>query len=468
VSTCYLKRFLSELTEVIEALTGSSASLSESVATWLNETREAYAHIAASLSAADITDATRRSYLDRVALPYEAHRARAYSRRLGGRVSVSHDALLTLCASAITVCEWTLKRARRVDGLYDAYRLMRRHPDGGLGVTALPLMLEGQVALLSSGVLDPSEAADLVDALFTSGLYRADQKSFTLMVPVARPGFMAVNAVDVSPLIAETLSRATSWGVLRQDDSGTWRFHPELSSHRDLAERLDGHHASEAERTALATAYEATFEHHRFLGRSGAMYSYEGIGCIYWHMVAKLLLAVGECATEAESDRTSRSRLVGLYQRVRDGLGFRRSAKSYGAFPADPYSHTPAHRGAQQPGMTGLVKEDLLTRYLELGVALHGGQLSFAPQLLQTSEFIAQAGSFKGHARPAHALAFTLAGVPVIYVLGDSARIQLIAQDETERTIEGPSLDVEASARWLGREGGPRVVYVTVNRDALN
>ena len=32
----------------------------------------------------------------------------------------------------------------------------------------------------------------------------------------------------------------------------------------------------------------------------------------------------------------------------------------YGAFPTDPYSHTPGGKGAQQPGMTGQVKEDLL------------------------------------------------------------------------------------------------------------
>ena len=35
-----------------------------------------------------------------------------------------------------------------------------------------------------------------------------------------------------------------------------------------------------------------------------------------------------------------------------------KTVRSYGAFPSDPYSHTPAHAGAQQPGMTGQVKED--------------------------------------------------------------------------------------------------------------
>ena len=35
-------------------------------------------------------------------------------------------------------------------------------------------------------------------------------------------------------------------------------------------------------------------DHTRFTGRSGTFYGYEGLGCIYWHMVSKLLLATQE------------------------------------------------------------------------------------------------------------------------------------------------------------------------------
>ena len=45
----------------------------------------------------------------------------------------------------------------------------------------------------------------------------------------------------------------------------------------------------------------------------------------------------------------------------------------YGAFPTDPYSHTPAGKGAQQPGMTGQVKEDVISRFGELGVEVKNG-----------------------------------------------------------------------------------------------
>ncbi|HBQ60196.1 MAG TPA: hypothetical protein DD671_11400, partial [Balneolaceae bacterium] len=62
----------------------------------------------------------------------------------------------------------------------------------------------------------------------------------------------------------------------------------------------------------------------------------------------------------------------------------------YGAFPTDPYSHTPQHRGAQQPGMTGQVKEDILVRFAQLGLRVEDGILSFDPFLLSSDAFIAE------------------------------------------------------------------------------
>ena len=60
----------------------------------------------------------------------------------------------------------------------------------------------------------------------------------------------------------------------------------------------------------------------------------------------------------------------------------------YGAFPTDPYSHTPEGKGAQQPGMTGQVKEDIISRFGELGVFVEDGTLLFDPCMLRKEEFI--------------------------------------------------------------------------------
>ena len=65
------------------------------------------------------------------------------------------------------------------------------------------------------------------------------------------------------------------------------------------------------------------------------------------------------------------------YFKIRSGLSASKTPKEYGAFPFDPYSHTPSHSGAQQPGMTGQVKEEILTRFGELGCFVNDGCIMF-------------------------------------------------------------------------------------------
>jgi hypothetical protein len=103
---------------------------------------------------------------------------------------------------------------------------------------------------------------------------------------------------------------------------------------------------------------------------------------------------------------------------VREGLGYRKPAHEYGAFPADPYSHTPGEGGAQQPGMTGQVKEEILTRWGELGLRVRGGRARFDPVLLDAAEL--PVGG---------ALTFTWARVPCTWRRGDKTRLRVRTQD---------------------------------------
>ena len=164
------------------------------------------------------------------------------------------------------------------------------------------------------------------------------------------------------------------------DVDGRYRFHPDLidadparpgarAARRPIEEWGD---LVAGQRDACLDTYERVFGHRAFLGRSGSMYAYEGIGSIYWHMVSKLLLAVQEAASaaaDADADVGVVGRLVEAYDRVRAGLGFNKTGAEFGAIPTDPYSHTPAHAGAQQPGMTGAVKEEILARPRRAGRA---------------------------------------------------------------------------------------------------
>ena len=210
------------------------------------------------------------------------------------------------------------------------------------------------------------------------------------------------------------------------------------------------------------------------------MFGFEGLGSIYWHMVSKLLLAVQEVyfAAADAAENGSVQQLGELYYRVRQGLGFNKSPAEFGAFPTDPYSHTPGHSGAKQPGMTGQVKEEILTRFGELGVRVKGGRAWFNPQLLRRREFVTESrpycylatdGSWNEIEVPANALAFTICQVPVVYRLGEDGSCATVISysDDTEKTLEQLDLSAEDSAEVFDRSGRIRKLTITFGPELL-
>ncbi|NNE12195.1 MAG: hypothetical protein HKN41_08125, partial [Ilumatobacter sp.] len=228
-------------------------------------------------------------------------------------------------------------------------------------------------------------------------------------------------------------------------------------------------------RAATLATYETVFGHHSYLGRSGSMHAYEGIGSVYWHMVTKLLLAVQEALSDAiarNADAADVERLAAAYWRVRDGLGFKKTAAEFGAVPIDPYSHTPAHAGAQQPGMTGAVKEEILTRPRELGVHVDAGEVVFDAALLRRAELIDEAttwpvrsasGDERAIELEAGALGQTLCAVPVVVTTnGTEPSIEVVLADGRVERVSGGRLDRALSARVFGRTGEVVSVRATV------
>ena len=206
-----------------------------------------------------------------------------------------------------------------------------------------------------------------------------------------------------------------------------------------IAEQKDK--PDEKEQKLLFDLYEKTFNHQAFTGRSGTFYAYEGLGSIYWHMVSKLLLAVQENVFKAykKDDAKLTVELEKLYYEIRSGLGYNKTPEIYGAFPVDPYSHTPYHKGAKQPGMTGQVKEEVLTRWGELGLSIENGTVNFNPIILQKSEI-----------KEDKTLDFTYCGVPVKYCFagGTESYITVIGIKH-----KGTSLSQNESKDLFARNG---------------
>ena len=219
----------------------------------------------------------------------------------------------------------------------------------------------------------------------------------------------------------------------------------------------------EKERTLILTIFEEVFCHKEFTGRSGTFFGYEGLGSIYWHMVSKLLLAVQENCNKSIQQQSSREisgALAAHFHEINEGIGVHKSPTVYGAFPTDPYSHTPMGKGAQQPGMTGQVKEDILTRMAEVGVKTQAGKLVFKPYLLHKDEFLQTTlqahfvlvdGSSKSVLLEKNMLAFTVCQVPVVNTISNSNYIEVGYANGTYEVVESLELSKEISKQIFQR-----------------
>jgi hypothetical protein len=489
VTLCYMRRYLRFLQELLAGEQGT-VELSAEVAAWLSDTAAALEDIRPWLGQGPVSAARRWQALEKLGVAAGRYRQSVYADtpfigKVGHPIGQIHGFL----GAALAAIDHSIRSNRREDGMYHAYNVL----DLGTGearIDHLYLMLEGQVAALSSGALGPEEAAALVESLFASDLYRADQRSFMLYPDRQLPGFLEKNRIPEDgirpiPLLRQMLE-AGDGRLVSRDSEGCCRFSADLTSVRDLEARLDSlagcyGEAVEAARGPLRELYEAVFRHREFTGRSGTMFGFEGLGCIYWHMVAKLLLAIQEnflAAIHGGARADVCGRLGGLYYRVRDGLGFNKTPEEYGAFPTDPYSHTPGHGGARQPGMTGQVKEEVLSRIGELGLTIRDGAVRFEPKLLRECEFAADARPFRfldveGRWQelqvPAQGLAFTWCQVPIVYRLVDRGPPAMTVDrgDGSSLALAAPTLPAELSAEIFRRSGHIRRLSLDLPRDLL-
>jgi hypothetical protein len=436
-------------------LSAAVAALLERVTTALQDTEPPF------------DDEVRFQVLAQLGAAGEQHRAAVYDNRLGGLQSTPYAVVRALLEAARPVVDATLRANRRPDGMYHSYNLLGVDGQRAM-IEPLDLMLEGQVAVLESGLLADRECLDLVRAMRASDLYRADLRSYLLYPDRALTPFLDRNTLAVQPPVTDPR-------LFVADAQGRWHFQADLSTRADVERTLDALGADQATRQEVGDLWEATFRHREFTGRSGSFFMFEGLGSVFWHMVSKYRLAVLEAALRADDPGVARE-LALRYDEICDGLGFRHDPAGFGAFPMDTYSHTPAHRGAQQPGMTGQAKEDILARFGELGARAVNGRLRFAPRLLRRSEFTEAPGRFEYLALDGTpttwelapgSLAFTVCQVPVCYRIGDAHTIELEHSDGTVEILAGQELGPDPSAGIFDRRGTCRRVTVTVRADDL-
>ena len=482
VTLFYLRRYFEHLRSLVPQ--NEELQLSAEVATWLQATTSALSDEIVTPDATD-EEAHRFRLMSALGVAFSTYREQVVGRGFSGTTKISGAEIAQLCNLACVHLDATISRSRRSDGLFHSYNIL--HVDIGrqsASIQFLSEMLEGQVAALASGVLEPQDAISLVSTMFDSDLYRPDISNF-ILYPARQPkSFLSKNIISTARVAQNAfLVRCVETGdktIVTRDIAGNYRFAANLASIADLDQALSSYSA-DAQVADLANTcrdqtlalFEHVYEHHSYTGRSSSMHAFEGIGSVYWHMVAKLLVALQKLMSEGSDDSTGRRHnemLAELYWRVRTGMGPKKSAASWGAIPTDPYSHSPAHAGAQQPGMTGFAKEEVLARPFELGLSVEGGLIHLNTALLRRDEFISAPGAVEfrhldGNLElvplPPKSLLFSYCQVPVVVTLGDQPMTTVTFADGSVLSGEGSSLDTHTSGQIFARSGSVRRVEFT-------
>ena len=402
----------------------------------------------------------------------ESHRARIYDTGPGLPEPFPLAEIDQFLEDSIRALGDLLAANRRQDGLWHAYNILAIDPAARtMEIERLPLMLEGQVSILSSGLLEAQDANALLQNLAASDLFSARHRTYLLYPDRELPTFLESNQIMPEQVKSiPSLAGMASCGdaqIIVEDPSCGFRFHHSLTNVYALRKALDqaGIHD---DRDSIEALYESVFNHRSFTGRSGTMFGYEGLGSVYWHMVSKLMLAAQEVALgalDAGADPEEFEGLAAHYFAIQGGLGFRKPAEDYGAFPADPYSHSPAHAGAQQPGLTGQVKEGILCRFGELGVDFRDGQLEFRPRLIRRAEFAGLTRGPEHEGLPPDSIRFTISRTPVVYHLDaeiGEPHATTFLSDGRELAFAGASLDRETSSEITRQTGKVTRIEVAI------
>lgn len=489
VTLCYLRRFMFFFKKLLDAsqtehvrISSELISFYKSVAQILEDNQH--------LLAGKINDYDRKRIMDGLGQAGSDYRTKIYAHTFeGSKHTISLSDLRQFADLSLHFLEHSIRANQRPDGMYHAYNLMTLEGEDSVSIAYLSEMLEGQVAALSSGYLTATQALTVLDSMKNSPLYREDQYSYLLYPNKDLPLFRNKNNVPEASVAQSALLKQLvqdgQTGIIEKDVAGVHHFNGNFKNAEDLRSALEElSHTKygplvEKDKQLVLQIFEDMFNHKAFTGRSGTFFGYEGLGSIYWHMVSKLLLAVQECCIQAVEEGESEAvchRLSKHYHEINEGIGVHKSPSLYGAFPTDPYSHTPAGKGAQQPGMTGQVKEDMLSRLGELGVLARNGELHFNPTLLQKSEFLTTAKVFEYvdvHSRHKQlalekgSLCFTYCQIPVVYKLAPENSLSIVWKNGTSTTSANRSLDAATSREIFGRTGEVVQIHVQIRESTL-
>ncbi len=475
VTACQLKRHLSLCIKILKKYENESFEITSEVLKWLENVLAVLRKYKNDIDNSNIDAKVRMSFLSELGYAFDSYKQVIYNEGFTNKDKAEYKKVIEFLELCEKYIDYTIKENKRDDGLYHSYNIIEVK-DNKIEIKHLKAMLEGQVAVLGCDYLSDEEACNVLESMEKSSLYSERENTYYLYPIIHTEAFLEKNIIDEKAIekseLITLLIKNKNTMIVEKDCYGNVRFNSNVNSYQKLKEtleKLDNEYSDlvQKEYNTIFEIFEDIFRHSEFMGRSQVLYKYEGIGSVYWHQNSKLLVSTQERMLAAKED--IKPKLTELYRRVRSGLGFNKEPEIWRAFPTDAYSHTPYSGGAKQPGMTGQVKEEIITRFAELGVLVKNGQIEFNSSLIDESEILRENTEFEfiriDNSKEKiilekNSLAFTFCQTPVVYIRSGKNCINVEFVNGDKEEIYGNILSESLSQSVFSRENKIKKIII--------
>ena len=145
--------------------------------------------------------------------------------------------LVSFLELVLRYVDHSLKANKRTDNLYHAYNILNLDDDQAT-ITRLYEMLEGQVAILSSGLLSADDSLELLESMRSSQLYSTEHNSYILYPDRKLPGFLEKNCIHPEQVhgisLVSELVKAKDETLLIRDEEGNYHFNGHFRNIKDV------------------------------------------------------------------------------------------------------------------------------------------------------------------------------------------------------------------------------------------
>ncbi|WP_354623843.1 hypothetical protein [Psychromonas sp. MME2] len=170
VTLYYMRRYVIFLQALLKDC-NDTVVLSVEVAQWLTVTTQIMQEAHEILNQGVISCEARNTVLRKLVSTAAGYRAIVYKKGFSGKATVDNSSMIELLETSLKVIDESIETNLRKDGLYNAYNIID-YTEDCVDIDFLYPMLEGQVAVLSAGVLSPKQAISLLDNLYASNMFQ--------------------------------------------------------------------------------------------------------------------------------------------------------------------------------------------------------------------------------------------------------------------------------------------------------